>query len=67
MSETPIDVSEARQLVIRSLELRLQILEHGLGMPRDPDAIVRTKALLEEARAFSGVLAARTRIGQQVD
>jgi hypothetical protein len=67
MSETPIDVSEARQLVIRSLELRLQILDHGFGMPRDPDAIVRTKALLEEARAFSGVLAARTRIGQQVD
>jgi hypothetical protein len=48
MSE-PVEVSEAHRLVIRSLELKLQLLEHGFGMSRDPDAIARTKALLEEA------------------
>ena len=46
----PVEVSEARRLVIRSLELKLQLLEHGLAMPRDDDAIARTKALLDEAR-----------------
>jgi hypothetical protein len=40
----------AQQRVIRSLELTLQRLEHGLAMPRDDDAIARTKALLDEAR-----------------
>ena len=49
MSETSIDYV-AQQRVIRSLELTLQRLEHGLAMPRDDDAIARTKALLEEAR-----------------
>jgi len=38
---------------IRSLELKLERLEHGLAMPRDEDAIARTKALLERARALS--------------
>ena len=42
----------AQQRVIRSLELTLQRLEHGLAMPRDDDAIARTKALLEEAREW---------------
>ena len=45
----PVEVSEARRLVIRSLELKLQLLDHGFGMPRHPDAIARTRALLEEA------------------
>ena len=49
MSETSIDYV-AQQRVIRSLELTLQRLEHGLAMPRDDDAIARTKALLDEAR-----------------
>jgi hypothetical protein len=52
-SETPtIDLSNyvAHQRIIRSLELRLELLEHGLAMPRDKDAIARTKALLEGAR-----------------
>jgi hypothetical protein len=53
MSETPADVSDylALQRVIRSLELKLERLEHGRAMPRDEDAIARTKALLEKARA----------------
>ena len=53
MSES-LDISDylAHQRVIRSLELKLELLEHGLAMPRDGDAIARTKALLEEARAF---------------
>ena len=36
--------------LIRSLELKLELLEYGLGMPRDEDAIARTKALLKEAK-----------------
>jgi len=51
MSETSIDYVAQRR-VIRSLELTLQRLEHGLAMPRDEDAIARTKALLEEAREW---------------
>jgi hypothetical protein len=35
--------------IIDSLELKLERLEYGLAMPRDEDAIARTKALLEEA------------------
>jgi hypothetical protein len=35
--------------LIRALELKLELLEHGLGMPRDEDAIARTKTLLKEA------------------
>ena len=52
-SETPtIDFSDhlVHQHMIRSLELKLERLEHGLAMPRDQDAIARTKALLEGAR-----------------
>jgi hypothetical protein len=37
------------QRLIRSLELKLELLEYGLAMPRDDDAIARTKALLKEA------------------
>jgi len=37
------------QRLIRSLELKLELLECGFGMPRDEDAIARTKALLKEA------------------
>ena len=53
MSETPTtDISDylVQQRMIRSLELTLERLEHGLAMPWDEDAIARTKALLEEAR-----------------
>jgi hypothetical protein len=53
MSETPTtDISDdlVHQRMIRSLELKLERLEHGLAMPRDEDAIARTKALLEEVR-----------------
>ena len=53
MSETSTtDISDylVHQRRIRSLELTLERLEHGLAMPRDEDAIARTKALLEEAR-----------------
>jgi hypothetical protein len=45
-SETP---ATDYQRLIRSLELKLELLDHGLGMPRDEDAIVRTKVLLKEA------------------
>jgi hypothetical protein len=41
------------QRLIRSLELKLELLEHGFGMPRDEDAIARTKALLKEAERGS--------------
>ena len=53
MSEThATDINDllVHQRTIRSLELTLERLEHGLVMPRDEDAIARTKALLEEAR-----------------
>jgi len=53
MSETSTtDISNylVHQRRMRSLELTLERLEHGLAMPRDEDAIARTKALLEEAR-----------------
>jgi hypothetical protein len=49
VSETDISNLLARQRVIRSLELQLEILEHGLAMPRDEDAIARTQARLKEA------------------
>jgi hypothetical protein len=45
-SESP---ATDHQRLIRALKLKLERLEHGLGMPRDEDAIVRTKALLKEA------------------
>ena len=53
MSETSTtDISNylVHQRRMRSLELTLERLEHGLAMPRDDDAIARTKALLDEAR-----------------
>ena len=40
----------AQDRLIRALELKLEILEHGLGMPRDEYAIAQTKAMLEQAR-----------------
>ena len=45
-SETP---TTDHQRLIRSLELKLELLEYGLAMPRDKDAIARTKAFLKEA------------------
>jgi hypothetical protein len=55
MSATPttdaIDYLVRQSSLIRSLELKLELLEHGLAMPRDEDAIARTKALLKEARS----------------
>ena len=47
-SETPATIRD-RFALIRALELKLELLEHGLGMPRDEDAIARTKALFKEA------------------
>jgi len=49
MSETSIIDFLACQRMIRSLELKLERLEHGLAMPRDEGAIARSKALLKEA------------------
>ena len=40
----------AQDRLIRALELKLEILEHGLGMPRDEYAIAQTKSVLEQAR-----------------
>ena len=53
MSEIPTTVISdylVHQRMIRSLELKLERLEHGLAMPWDEDAIPRTKTLLEEVR-----------------
>ena len=44
-----IPATDHQRRLIRSLELKLELLEYGLGMPRDEDAIARTKALLKEA------------------
>jgi hypothetical protein len=46
----PTAPPSSSEKTIRSLELKLERLEHGLAMPRDEDAITRSKALLEEAR-----------------
>ena len=48
-SETPATEISDRFALIRALKLKLELLEYGLGMPRDEDAIARTKALLKEA------------------
>ena len=56
----------AQQRVIRSLELTLQRLEHGLAMPRDDDAIARTKALLDEARERMQLSLALSHVGRGV-
>ena len=53
MSETSATEMSDYQRVIRSLELRLELLEYGLALPRDEYAIARTRALLEEARSRS--------------
>jgi hypothetical protein len=37
----------------RPLEFKLEILEYGLAMPRDEDAIAETKALLEHVRGLA--------------
>ena len=39
------------QRVIRSLELKLELLEYVLALPRDEDAIARIRAQLEEMRS----------------
>jgi len=39
------------QRVIRSLELKLELLEYGLALPRDEDAIARTRTLLKNVRS----------------
>jgi exonuclease VII large subunit len=49
----PTAAPSSSEKTIRSLELKLERLERGLAMPRDEDAIARTKALLEEARAVA--------------
>ena len=50
-SETRVNDYLSHQRMIRFLELKLELLEHGFAMPRDEDAIARTKAALEEAQA----------------
>jgi|ERR1700719_835206 hypothetical protein len=40
----------AQHRLVRALELKLEILEHGLAMPRDEYAIVQTKAMLKQTR-----------------
>ena len=40
-----------RDQLIRSLELRLAKLRHGLGMPYDADAVARCESLLAQAKA----------------
>ena len=49
VSETPAIVDYDR--VIRSLELKLELLKYGLALPRDDDAIARTRALRKEMRS----------------
>ena len=51
MSETSTDFL-AQHHLIRALELKLEILEHGLAMPRNDYAIAHTKAMLEQARGY---------------
>jgi len=51
MSETSAVRMSDYQRVIHSLELKLELLEYGLALPRDEDAIARTRAQLEEIRS----------------
>ena len=51
MSETSATEIIDYERVTRSLELKLELLEYGLALPRDEDAIARTKAQLEEMRS----------------
>jgi hypothetical protein len=51
MSETSATEIIDYERVTRSLELKLQLLEYGLALPRDDDAIARTRALLKEMRS----------------
>jgi hypothetical protein len=46
-----IEQMTPREQLIRSLELRLAKLKHGLGMPYDADAVARCETLLAQARA----------------
>jgi len=50
MSETETSDSSAHQRLIRSLELKLELLQYGLALPSDKHAIAHTRSLLEEAR-----------------
>ena len=50
-SEARVNDYLSHERMIRSLKLKLDLLEHGLAMPRDENAIARTKAALEEAQA----------------
>jgi hypothetical protein len=51
MSETSATETIDYERVTRSLELKLQLLEYGLALPRDDDAIARTRALRKEMRS----------------
>ena len=51
MSETSATEIIDYERVTRSLELKLELLEYGLALPRDDDAIARTRALLKEMRS----------------
>jgi hypothetical protein len=51
MSETSTTEIIDYERVTRSLELELELLEYGLALPRDEDAIARTRALLNEMRS----------------
>jgi hypothetical protein len=51
MSETSTTEIIDYERVTRSLELKLELLEYGLALPREEDAIARTRALLKEMRS----------------
>jgi len=51
MSETSATEIIDYERVTRSLELKLELLEYGLALPRDEDAIARTRAVLEDVRS----------------
>jgi hypothetical protein len=51
MSQTSAVEMSDYQRVIRSLELKLELLEYGLALPRDEDAIACTRAQLDEMRS----------------
>jgi hypothetical protein len=53
-SEARVNDYLSHERMIRSLKLKLDLLEHGLAMPRDDDAIARIKAALEKARCSTG-------------
>ena len=51
MSETSAVRMSDYQRVVRSVELKLELLEYGLALPRDEDAIARTRTLLKNVRS----------------